>query len=154
MIEWKSREWRKGVWLRMNEQLKTLNSEFDWFALDREGYVGHFSSGGGHILPQIVRSYLSEQLTLDKYFMELSLSKSAQLVRTDENREDWLKMAQRGLYSFDFNHWNGPYILIAKPDKPISKSDLPTEIAKTLELFQFEKIDFEHKDSIESNEFF
>jgi hypothetical protein len=39
--------------------------------------------------------------------------------------DDWLEMARRGLFSYDWKHWSGPYRRAATPTSPITIELLP-----------------------------
>jgi len=100
--------------------------DYDWFALDKHGRVGHFATGGFATLPRSVAAS-SEDLALVADFFnslpfvtEASLAPPAQKAAKSKSwRQQWLgppmdaqaaaahcfqdfvQMARRGLYSFD-----------------------------------------------------
>lgn len=132
-----------------------FDGEFDWFAIDQEGQIAHFSSAGYGVIPTLVRDNVDQQLKLNEYFTKMvEKVTTANLIRGKGKRDDWLNMAQRGLYSYDFKHWDGPYILIAKPDVPINIRILPDEIYTLLREVCFCNVDFRELESIRPEDFF
>jgi hypothetical protein len=76
--------------------------EFDWFALDEAGRIGLFSSAGFGPVPASVQLQFQQH---DRAAAHL----------------DWrvLEMeqvcAEQGLFLFDWQHWQGPYLKLAEP---------------------------------------
>jgi hypothetical protein len=76
--------------------------EFDWFALDAEGHIGLFSSAGFGPVPPSVQLHFQEH---DRAAFHL----------------DWRVLAMEqacaecGLFLFDWQHWQGPYLKLAQP---------------------------------------
>jgi hypothetical protein len=42
---------------------------------------------------------------------------------------DWLEAAKRGVFGYDWNLYDGPYRLVARPTNPVAVADLPTALA-------------------------
>lgn len=116
-------------------EITTIDQEvtdFDWYAVDTNGYLIQFASGGGSLPPSVALS--SEALErLHQYFLALPMKNSAvhinpnlaQVVKgmSDINRyiESSVSYAKRGLYAFDKSdlaHQDNLYHLVARPDAP------------------------------------
>src|SRR4051794_24033155 len=74
-------------------------SEFDWFAVDGYGYVGHFSSAGFGPVPVAILAHFEELRDLD------SRMRGSPIVGEATGHlpgliDDWLEMARRGLFSY------------------------------------------------------
>jgi hypothetical protein len=119
-----------------------LEGEFDWFAVDRDGHIAHFSTAGYGPVPVVVKEHFGDHVKLKEHFLKSRGKGSADLLNHDGNREDWLNMARHGIYSFDFKHWEGPYILIAKPSAPIKIQDFPEEIRVVIKRVRFNAVCF------------
>jgi hypothetical protein len=80
--------------------------EFDWFALDAEGSIGLFSTAGFGPVPTNVqlhfRSHDQTVRLFDLYELE--------------------KCGRYGLFVFDWQHWQGPYLKMEQPRSPVAIS--------------------------------
>ena len=95
-------------------------SEFDWFAVGAVGHVGHFSTAGYGPVPLTVLTRLNaahenEVWSLGKRLLELPLIGQA-TGHLSGQIDDWLELARRGLFGFDWKHWSGPYLRAATPE--------------------------------------
>lgn len=77
-----------------NERFPGL--EFDWFAIDEEGNIGLFSTAGFGPVPANVQLH----------FQAHDQAASAIDWRVPVV---WKECASRGLFVFDWQHWQGPY---------------------------------------------
>jgi hypothetical protein len=126
-------------------EITTIDQEvtdFDWYAIDPNGHLIQFASGGGSLPLSVVSS--SEALEqLHRYFLALPVKNLAvhinpnlaQVVKgmSDINRyiESSVGYANRGLYAFDktdLAHQDNLYHLVARPDNPLLCNELPTHI--------------------------
>ena len=127
-------------------------SDYDWFAIDSKGNIGHFASGGG-ILPHSVAASAEDFESLTDYFKLLkaegntySLAPFFEFpkdIKTDAQREyflsSYVRYSARGLYSFDRNQLDRKgkadafgYGLITVPANPSSVNQLPITIQNIL----------------------
>lgn len=120
--------------------------DLDWFAVDSEGYVGHFATGGQGGVPTSVRSSKPRLDRLVTYFKTVAPSTGRgclaatiqEYKNADPNKLNlslFFHMASRGLYSFDVILGQPrpcPYTIIARPESPIQVADLPQEIQEEL----------------------
>ncbi|WP_310393291.1 hypothetical protein [Hymenobacter sp.] len=113
--------------------------DFDWFAVDADGYLVHLSSWGGK-LPASVADSRENLETLESYFgtlPELSTNEEIEATFTaatpNGDLSSYLEYVRRGLFSFDRidynNHDSCAYRLVARPPRPVRAADLPPGIA-------------------------
>lgn len=102
-------------------------AEFDWFAVDGRGHVGQFSTAGYGPVPAAVLARLTEVQDLNQLILRLAVIGDA-TGHLPGQIEDWLEMANRGLFAYDWKHWDGPYRRAATPSRPIMIAELPTEL--------------------------
>ena len=113
--------------------------DFDWFAVDADGYLVHLTSFGG-ILPASVASSRENLETLEQYFSalpELSTNEEIEATFTDAtpagDLSSYLEYIRRGFFSFDRidynNHDSCVYQLVARPPRLLLAADLPPTIA-------------------------
>ena len=124
------------------DELEQEDSDIEWFAVDGDGHVLHFSSGGG-VLPESVASSQETLLQLHQYFLALPDTAAAALVELEANAEksgrsyqNAVRYARRGLFSFDKTalnkHLHPQYHLVARPVSPLTIKNIPEPIATLL----------------------
>ena len=126
--------------------------DLDWFALDAQGAVGHFTTGGCGGLPRSVAASREDLDRLRDYFLSLPETGAAIL---NPNRASslplfrprapdpaaqlrpWTATAARGLYAYDYvedrRRRPRPYAQVARPELPLHADELPDEIRSILE---------------------
>lgn len=115
--------------------------EFDWFAVDSAGFVGHFSTAGFGPVPALLLAQLPRIEGLAEAMRTLPIRGDAS-GHLPGNIADWLEMARRGCYSFDWQHWRGPYRRAASPSCTLNWRDLPAALAALVRLVEFPEICF------------
>jgi len=115
--------------------------EFDWFAIDAEGLVGHFATAGEGSVPKIVLEHIAEAESLAEELLRLPVIGKA-TGHLPGNITDWLEMASRGLYSFDWQHSNGAYRLAATPSSELQIVVLPESLQEVLSRVRFANVRF------------
>ena len=118
-----------------------VGREFDWFAVDGRGHVGHFATAGFGPIPVAVLERLDELRHLDQRVLKLEVVGDA-VGHLAGRIEDWLEMAQRGLFAYDWKHWGGPYQRAATPARPILLADLPTELRESVQVVTWPDVNF------------
>ncbi|UKN03448.1 hypothetical protein K6119_07970 [Paracrocinitomix mangrovi] len=111
-----------------------LGWEFDWFAFDKKGQIGMFTTFYGCIVPsQVWESYENYGNTLN-YFIGLQpeLTPEQILDSIPGQTNDWKEYAKTGLFahnyeSTDYGATKDYYELKVKPEKPLLKADLKLE---------------------------
>ena len=114
--------------------------EFDWFAVDADGNIGHFSTAGFGPVPTCVLERFAEADALSEDFLRLPVTGEAD-GHLSGNIAEWLEMARRGLYSFDWNH-SGQYRRAATPRVATHISAIPAHLAAKLALLKFPGVRF------------
>lgn len=120
-------------------------TDYDWYAVDPNGYLVQFSSGGG-TLPSSVASSSEALLQLHHYFLTLStetttahfnpnLPSVVPSLSTSHayNRyiQAYATSAKRGLFVFDktdLADYDNYYHLVAYPARPLLLTELPPAI--------------------------
>lgn len=137
------------------EDLTTL--DIDWFAIDPNGLLAHFTSNGTLAVPEpAVRSkegldFVYEWMiqlprSLDSYKIctrakeydpYLRRASSKQIASYFEASIEW---AERGFFTFNICNYGGapstPYFLTAIPHKPLHKREVPAEVVEIIEAIE------------------
>jgi len=114
--------------------------EFDWFAIDANGNLGHFSTAGFGPVPTGILERFAEAEALPEEFLRLPITGEAD-GHLSGNISEWLEMARRGLYSFDWSH-SGQYRRAATPHVAAHISAVPARLAATSTLAKFPNVRF------------
>lgn len=94
-----------------------------WFAIDVNGHIMAFTSGGAGCVPEFVCGNKENTYSLQDYFL-------------DEYMPD-LKLEEKGLFCYDVNYddnYGNTYIKTSTPESPINFNDLPDKIKELLKL--------------------
>ncbi len=135
------------------EQHNIEGYEFDWYAVDSEGHIGHFATAGFGPIPAKVN--IAEQFSLQEFFNSLEeVTECELLVGKEESFKDWIYTARRGLFSYDWKHWKGPYLMIARPKKALKLSELPTWAQTVCQKICFKELSFQNHLSIAVEKYF
>jgi hypothetical protein len=130
--------------------------EFDWFAVDAVGYVGHFSTAGFGPVPLSILDRLDKAQTDELWLLRerlLELPVVGQATGQLPGRiDDWLELAHRGLHGFDWQHWSGPYRRAATPSVTIGVSALPHELQRVVRLVEWPGVRFAELQSVRPEE--
>jgi hypothetical protein len=120
-----------------------MGREFDWFATDRDGHVGHFSTAGFGSVPRAAESTAKWNDALMDFLRRSASPREAERVGfAPPMPGEWLDIARHGLYSFDWRHWEGPYSMMAYPKEPLLIEDLPEAYRAAPGAVQFETLCF------------
>ncbi len=63
--------------------------------------------------------------------------------------DDWLALAGRGLFGFDWSLWAGPYLRAATPSKPLVVDELPEELRQLVVLVEWPTLQLSELESVE-----
>ncbi len=94
-----------------------------WFAIDVNGHIMAFTSGGAGCVPEFVCSNKENTYSLQDYFL-------------DEYMPD-LELEEKGLFCYDVNYddnYGNTYSKTTTPESPINFNDLPDKIKELLKL--------------------
>ena len=124
--------------------------DWDWYAVDQDGRIGHFTSAGLRVLPKSVKQDRETTELIARYFFEQAPVVGKWAVRPEAEADcggwkkqgfdrfirDFALMASKGLFSFDtdplFRTEKGRYYLVAVPERIVLVNELPQEIGKRL----------------------
>ena len=126
-------------------EIEQFTSDLDWYAVDRDGWIGQFLTAGA-LLPGSLASDKESFDQLSTYFD--SLPESGESIfcpkfvvhcrghHVSQDPADQMPFAQsmsrRGLYSFDRNDNEDFYYRVAIPSQRLNIADLPGPIARIL----------------------
>lgn len=122
-----------------------FTTDWDWYAVDTDGCIGHFTSAGFRAVPKSVKKDRERTQKISSYFFEQAPVMGDWSVRAQaeidcggwskQGKERYIKdfalMASKGLFSFDTelnNSVEGRYFLVAIPKRFLRIDNLPTEI--------------------------
>ena len=126
-------------------------SDFEWYACDRSGNIAFLTSAGFAAVPLAVFRSRILYFTAREFLSHLSVGGGHELREPGQRMpvvEDWVQMARRGLFAYDWDHGTGqyepdlPYRLVASPQRPLTVSDVPSSVRQWLETVRFEVVDF------------
>jgi len=102
-----------------------MRVEFDWLASDQDDFVAYISSAGAGPLPKaaIEAAPLLEDV-LDRI---RGLTRTGKAIPTAGvlNPRDWLDVAERGFFAYDWSSTSKRYELIAEPSRPLHLHGIP-----------------------------
>lgn len=102
-----------------------LGVEFDWIAQDARGNVGFFSTAGEGPVPDAALTSAAVIDDLLSAVLELPVTGDARIdAPIDEHLDDWIEVARRGVYAFDWQHETQRYQRVATPTAPMSMRQL------------------------------
>jgi hypothetical protein len=126
--------------------------EYDWLAMDSEGFAALFSTAGAGFAPdELLRDPESFDRAIDA-ILSLPASSTAECKRElpSDRTNTWRLVAERGLFAFDSDPSGGPYRLIGKPNSPVRVGDLPSSISSVVKRIELPGLLF--RNSTEVNE--
>ena len=105
-----------------------------WFAVDKNGFIVEFTSGGIGNVPEFVCADREANDLLVNYFMnELAQSTSEQLVVPYEDNDlinDAIILSRKGVFCFDAS--GDSYDKLSIPEAPLNVEKIPSDIKKIL----------------------
>jgi hypothetical protein len=124
------------------------HAEFDWLAVDEDGHVGFFSTGGYGAVPVNAPADIEPTSLHDEL---VTLPVTGAFVIVSDMRgffQDWHDAAGRGLFAFNWDTQNDEYALIARPERPIVVDHMTSSRAQTLARKSLLRARFASVDSI------
>ena len=109
-----------------------------WFAIDTNGSVLAFTSGGSGNVPEFVCRSKEETEFLESFFDSYDAANTTGILLIENDgsplSEDALRYACHGITCFDvdINNNNSSYTKISFPEKPLCISELPKDVRKVL----------------------
>lgn len=120
--------------------------DWDWYACDEKGRIGHFTTAGLRALPRAVKQDREVAERLMRYFFDEAKEVSGYSVRQAAELDaggwekpgarerflaSFIKMARKGLFSFNTEMLHGRaarYYAVAMPERALHLDDLPPDI--------------------------
>ena len=124
--------------------------DYDWFALDRDGFVGHFASGGSSLMPEsLLKSDEVYGMVLHFIRSLPILGKASVVTRRKIRLQTFESMAEKGLYSFNCGVTRFSllqrYEVIARPTIPLTVHSIKAQdIVSALMQTTMTKVRFPH----------
>ena len=141
--------------------------DLDWFALDDQGHVAHFTTGGCGALPRTAAASRTDLETVRDYVRSLpeigaSILNRERLTGIRLHPFDkaepraavraWGDSAARGLYAYDYledrRRRPRPYWIVARPEVPLVADELPPHIRDIVARTTLRGVAFAHDDVI------
>jgi hypothetical protein len=122
--------------------------DWDWYAHDLEGNIGHFTTAGLRCLPKALKEDRAAAERVVNFFLHDASETGSYNVRPgveteaggwdkpgarDRFLKSFAEMARKGTFSYNtemIHGSRGRYYLVAIPEYPIHIADLPPEIAR------------------------
>lgn len=128
-----------------------------WIASDSEGHIAAFITAGVGPVPKQALSYAHLSLEyIEIQLCQLPVVSQARLLVSAKRPDDFINLAERGLFVYDWTDINrtnrealGVYEPVAVPTKPITAEALPTELAAVAKDLKLADIVFAAKDPID-----
>lgn len=114
----------------MVDQMPTLGFEYDWFGVDSAGNLGMFSTAGQGWTPD--ESRLSQEAYEELHSKVRELPQSFDVSRAEDRigkKNDWVNLAGRGFFAFDWDSCSGAYTLMARALSPLKSHELKIDMA-------------------------
>ena len=121
-----------------------LGFEYDWLAVDKDGYIGLFSTAGGGRAPE---AFLADTDAHDaglEALMAAPRTTPPRFYREIKPGLDnaWKEAAERGVFAFDSDPHGGPYRLVAAPQSPIRLAEAPGPTADAASRVKLDQLNF------------
>ncbi|MEM8814731.1 MAG: hypothetical protein AAGE85_02830 [Pseudomonadota bacterium] len=125
--------------MRFKEDHPFEGREFDWVATDSKGSVGYFSTAGVAPVPEICLSNNGIYEYLFEEVVGLPVVCAARVLdKSDRDIADWIAVAERGFYAYDWSRYTSRYDLVAKPSEPLSAMTLPRALRSVVTAIEVE----------------
>lgn len=121
-----------------------LGWEFDWFCVDRHGFMAVLTTAGrGHIPESFFQTSAQEYNVIIGVLASRQTCNGMRVTTESGKFSDWELYARHGLFAFDFQDVHRPsslarngYDLIYKPVRPAHRSELPESMRHCLPVFE------------------
>jgi hypothetical protein len=128
--------------------------DWDWYASDKEGNIGHFTTAGLRRLPRVVKSNREAAERVIRFFASELPDSCGFTIRSGAEADaggwskpgtrerflrSFIEMARKGAFSYNTEmvHGHGAkYYLVAQPECPLRLAHLPSEIRNILSRLQ------------------
>jgi hypothetical protein len=108
-----------------------------WIGTDEEGRVGVFFTGGQGPIRETSFISNADQYRIEDLLLELRRTSVSSLYIPYKRPDDYVAMAERGLYAFDWTDAHrvssaerNVYKLVAEPSQPLNVAQLPDSLRR------------------------
>ena len=133
----------------MIDEQEEFTRDWDWYAVDQDEHIGHFTSAGMRVLPRSVKQDRETTEIIARYFFEQAPVVGKWSVRAEAEADcggwkkqgferyirDFALMASKGVFSYDtdlIRTEEGRYYLVAIPERILLINDLPSDVRKLI----------------------
>jgi len=103
--------------------------EYDWLLIDASDRVGYFSTAGAGPIPrEIVDEAARFEMLADEVKHLPVIAEAIVEIVASWDISDWIDVASRGLYAFDWRLDRNCYALIARPSRELKAASLPDSL--------------------------
>lgn len=125
--------------------------DYVWIALDRNGHVAAFVTGGSGPIPFRLLQLKDDLMGgIEEQINALPRRSSAQLLVSLKRPDDFIDIAERGIFAYDWSDVHRTkgsetfaYELIACPSDPVNVGQLPMEMAVLVAKNRLDDVTFE-----------
>jgi hypothetical protein len=105
--------------------------ELDWLAIDVDGHIGLFSTGGQGPVPVVVVANMDDVEAAVERLPQLPIIGEVAESPTNGNYEFWADPSRRGLFGYDWGPVPmGPYARLTIPSRPIAINEVQDSLVK------------------------
>jgi hypothetical protein len=136
------------------EREDAVGLEYDWLAVDADGFVALFSTAGAGFVPDaLLRDPEGFDGAIDA-ILEMPARTIADCDRelAPGRLNTWRRVAERGLFAFDSDPLGGPYRLVAKPHAPVRANGLPSSVASVAGRIVLPTVSFKNATEVRESE--
>lgn len=128
-----------------------------WLASDRDGYLGAFTTAGKAPIPAAVLNCVSIPIQdIESRLCQLPIVSKAELLVSVKRPDDFIDLAERGIFAYDWTDINRPmhetvgvYEPVAVPTMPITASSLPSDLVALAEIVRLVDVVFAARGTVD-----
>jgi hypothetical protein len=128
-----------------------------WLASDRDGHLGAFITAGVGPIPAAALDYVYIHVEdIEGRLCRLPLVSQAELLVSVKRPDDFIDLAERGVFVFDWTDIHRTaraalrvYEPVAVPTRPITASSLPSDLAALVEIVRLAHVAFTANEAID-----
>jgi hypothetical protein len=140
-----NREWIESIWAAHRSDKYIGWADFEWYAVDHDGSVGFFTTGGSGAVPECIFADIDSYIAALEFLRNMVITGEFTILQSFPRTDDWIGASSRGLYGFD--HADAPsmpteYRLVTIPHRRILAHELPRWLQAWLEPLTFVHLQF------------
>lgn len=129
--------------------------DYEWLALDSEGYVAIFTSAGCAPIPTSILRQASDADLLSAAVRDLPIKGKAHMLAPLPRPDDYIYFSSRGLFAYDWrdlhrssHNCSNAYEMLSKPEHPIRIDEFPEQFRHALARIRFDTLSFRSEEKI------